>query len=427
MVLGVHPFLCPDNGGVYQYSLAVLEALEAWRREGASHELCLVGRDDLEHPCAKDCIGRGCKKHFLRAPEPRRGVRVRARRFASAGALATVRLLWNAALGRPVRPHDLFFRPDIRDELRAQNIDFMLYPVPVPLCFEAQIPFVAAIHDLQHRLQPRFPEVGEPHQWAARERIHHGICRFARGVLVDSVVGKEDVLACYQEETAIAPERITVLPFVPAPYLTNFKSDESAQRAVQQKYDLPADFFFYPAQFWSHKNHIGLLRALQLLRDEHNLRVHLTLCGSHSGADREQVFQECQLLIEQHELESQVSYLGFVPDEEIAALYQGARALVMPTFFGPTNIPVLEAWSLDCPVLTSDLRGIREQCGAAALLCDPNSPASLAKGMKRLWQEAGLRDELRAKGRARLASYSPQEFRTRLVEGIERAIANKKP
>ena len=80
-------------------------------------------------------------------------------------------------------------------------------------------------------------------------------------------------------------------------------------------------------------------------------------------------------------LESQIRYGGYVPDEDMSGLYAGAVALTMPTFFGPTNIPVLEAWAYGCPVLTSDIRGIREQVGDAGVLVDPRSIESIADGI----------------------------------------------
>ena len=63
-------------------------------------------------------------------------------------------------------------------------------------------------------------------------------------------------------------------------------------------------------------------------------------------------------------------FLGLVPDEDIPALYEGALALVMPAYYGPTNLPPLEAVTLGCPVIYSDLPGCREQMGDAALYCD---------------------------------------------------------
>ena len=103
----------------------------------------------------------------------------------------------------------------------------------------------------------------------------------------------------------------------------------------------------------------------------------------------------------------------------MSGLYAEAAALVMPTFFGPTNIPVLEAWALGCPVLTSDIRGIREQVRDAAMLVDPRSIESLADGISRLWTDERLAQALARRGRRRLAAYTPADYRRRLIEILE--------
>jgi glycosyltransferase involved in cell wall biosynthesis len=120
-------------------------------------------------------------------------------------------------------------------------------------------------------------------------------------------------------------------------------------------------------------------------------------------------------------LENEIHCIGYVPDEEMAALYSDAVALIMPTFFGPTNIPVLEAWAFDCPVLTSDIRGIREQAGDAAILVDPRSTEAIADGIYRLWTDECLRRALTNAGHRRLSSYTAKDFADRLMAILEEA------
>ena len=93
----------------------------------------------------------------------------------------------------------------------------------------------------------------------------------------------------------------------------------------------------------------------------------------------------------------------------------------MPTFFGATNIPPLEAWALGCPVLTSDIRGIREQAGSAAVLVDPKSVESIAKGIHDLWLDDELCRELVKRGFARTNEFTLTDFANRLSTVIEEA------
>ena len=142
-------------------------------------------------------------------------------------------------------------------------------------------------------------------------------------------------------------------------------------------------------------------------------------CGAYSDYARALNFKEVWSLAVQLGLANDVRYLGPVPDQDMAALYTLSAGLVMPTFFGPTNIPPLEAWHFGRPVITSDIRGLREQSGDASLLVDPRSPQALADAMQRLWRDEALGAELAERGRMRLASFSWSSF----VEGVAAILA----
>ena len=185
---------------------------------------------------------------------------------------------------------------------------------------------------------------------------------------------------------------------------------------------LPDRYFFYPAQFWPHKNHVRIVQAMALLK-QRGVAVHMVFSGSTVGGEfREQIHQTVQEEATRAGITGQIRILGYVEEQHMAALYAGAVALVMPTFFGPTNIPPLEAWALGCPVLTSDIRGIREQMGNAAVLADPRSVEAIAGGMERLWTDATFCQSLREAGRQRLAGYTPQHYQTRLNAIMEEAV-----
>ena len=81
-----------------------------------------------------------------------------------------------------------------------------------------------AIHDLQHRIHPEFPEVSANGEWEAREHLFASGVRHAEAILVDSEVGREDVLEFYGHLTS--PDRVRILPFVLPPYLVRPTPDE---------------------------------------------------------------------------------------------------------------------------------------------------------------------------------------------------------
>jgi len=280
---------------------------------------------------------------------------------------------------------------------------------------------VMAIHDLQHRLQPEVPEISAKGEWERREYMFRNGARYATLLLADSEVGREDILNFYSPY-GVTPDRVAVLPFLPASYLA-MDVFESERQRVRMTHHLPERYLFYPAQFWPHKNHARIVHAMGLLKHRRRMTVPVVFCGSHTGEIRQSAFDEVRALSSKLGLEKEIHYLGYVPDEDMSALYAGAVGLVMPTFFGPTNIPILEAWAFGCPVLTSDIRGIREQVGDAAVLVNPRSVEAIADGIYRIWTDENLGRMLAERGRRRLASYTPQDYRQRLLEIIIEAKA----
>ena len=173
-----------------------------------------------------------------------------------------------------------------------------------------------------------------------------------------------------------------MLPFVPPPYLDRPSDTDVAGVAVSL--GLGERYLLFPAQFWPHKNHRRVVEAVaDLHRSGHDVSVVLT--GSATGEIRSQVLRELRDLIDANRIARLVRILGYVDDATMACLYAGATGVLLPTFFGPTNIPVIEAWAMGVPVLSSDIRGIREQCGEAALLVDPTSVEAIAEGIRSLW------------------------------------------
>jgi PAS domain S-box-containing protein len=426
MRIGILPNLYPAGGGVYQYSQNVLRALNGCGENGSDDEFVLL-TDDPGDPRLISLKQDGWEiRRFVTIPL-RQHVFCGIRRMLGEGphreALRWLRKQLITFRSNPIRrlpdPDVIRHRPALRRRIRRCKLDLVLYPHPRPVSFESGVPYLMAVHDLQHRLQPEFPEVSADGEWEYREYLFRNGCRYATLILADSDVGKEDVLNFYGAY-GITADRVKVLPYLPATYLTVDVLDTDRER-VRTIYDLPDQYFFYPAQFWPHKNHARLVQALRLLKTEYHIDAPIVFCGSHDGQILERTYNEVMSLRSSLGIGRDVRYLGYIPEEDMSALYSGAVALVMPTFFGPTNIPVLEAWSVGCPVLTSDIRGVREQVADAAVLVDPRSVESMAEGMCRLWTDENLRRELMDAGRRRLSSYTPDDFRNRLIEILEEA------
>jgi glycosyltransferase involved in cell wall biosynthesis len=257
-------------------------------------------------------------------------------------------------------------------------------------------PFMVTVWDVFHRDHPEFPEIYRNRTFEHWERVRSATLTRAIGVIVASSFAARRIARLYQ----VDPQRIIVLPFLPSVAVRRYAAGQGRTTAegVRHKYQLPEPYVFYPAHSGALKNHLYLLEALVALERRHGITLQAVFCGEDGdGGDkgsRRIVERQAQAL----GLTSRVRFLGAVQDDDIPALYEGAFALVMPAYSGPTNLPPLEAVVLGCPVIYSNLPEFREQMGDAALYCDLADVSSLADHLARLTEDPALRERLRSSG-----------------------------
>jgi len=262
-----------------------------------------------------------------------------------------------------------------------------------------EMPYAMTIWDLQHRLQPYFPEVSAEGNWDIREKHFRSAIQRASIIITGTRRGKREIEHFY----GVDADRVHVIP-LPTPSFAIAKENDS-DRASLHSLKLPNRFFFYPAQFWSHKNHIVLLRALQLLRNRHEEAPAIVFVGSDHGNLAHVKATAAKLGVS-----DLVFFLGYVSHAQLKALYRQASALTFPSYFGPDNLPPLEAFALGCPVIAADVPGAEEQLGDAALRVPASSEEAFADAASRILQDASLRQALIDKGKARAKQFTAADY-----------------
>lgn len=230
----------------------------------------------------------------------------------------------------------------------------------------AEIPYIATVWDLQHRQLPFLPEIQQNREWDYREEKTRPFIGQATRLIVGTECGREELCRNY----GVDPARIRIIPLPLTTEPAALKSEKS-----KNKID---PFLFYPAQFWPHKNHVVLLKALRLLKDK-NIAIRLVCPGDDKGN-----LQKIRSWAKRLELENAVEFPGFLSDDEVQKLYNQALALVFPSLAGPDNLPPLEAMAVGCPVVQASLKGPQEQLGEAAFYADPFCPAAWAETIEKL-------------------------------------------
>jgi glycosyltransferase involved in cell wall biosynthesis len=259
-----------------------------------------------------------------------------------------------------------------------------------------RINYVFTVWDLCHRDHVEFPEVRHSFEFEARENLLQMALPKAVAVIAESPLGKRNIIRRY----GIDEKRVEWIPLSPADRELN-KNDPNFDPFTAAKIPHKSPYIFYPAQFWAHKNHKIIIDAVAFLRETKKIDIYAVFCGSDCG-----ILSFVLEMAKQRGVSDLIKYMGFVPDEHMNSYYTESLALIMPSFFGPTNMPPLEAFSLGVPVVVSDLPGIREQVGDAAMLIAPDKPKELAKVIMKLLVDSKLRENLITRGKSRLKELS---------------------
>lgn len=270
-------------------------------------------------------------------------------------------------------------------------------------------PMFVTVWDLQHRCQPWFPEVNwTGWDWQSREDNYQFILPRATKVVTGTQVGKEEITRFYR----LPPDNVIVAPFFsPANADTG---DCKNYESVRDKYNISSDFFLYPAQFWPHKNHANLVKAVAIAIKTETTFPSLVLTGSDKGN-----LSYIKEMIHRLDLKNHIHILGFIPDEDLVTLYHCAEGLVFPTFFGPDNLPPLEAFAYGCPVMASEIPGSKEQLKDAALFFNPANPSDIAKTMIKLHRDDTLQQNLRKLGKQRISNYTVLDYIRTIIKHMD--------
>jgi glycosyltransferase involved in cell wall biosynthesis len=291
----------------------------------------------------------------------------------------------------------------IENKLRNDKIDIIYFLGPNLVSHGIKnIPYIFTLWDLGHLDFLEFPEFSYDTQFETREFTNLIGLKKSYRVIVDSEWGKKNVIKKYN----LDEKRIEVLKFLPN--INEIKS--SSEVNIKEKYKLKNDYIFYPANFWIHKNHMYILKAIKILREEENINIDVVFSGSAEG-NLKYILDKAK----EFKIDDLIHYIGFVPNEEVPSLYKQSLSLVMPTYLGPTNIPPLEAFAYKTPVCYSDMPSFREQVGDSVFFLDLSDPYSLVKNLIIVQNDIQVVNEKKEKGLQILENWNEETFYKKLL------------
>lgn len=374
--IGVILSTTPQWGGQHQYAMLILECLLKYNRE----------KYEIEGLCGNRYWTKWCKKKKIKYSLLKIG-NESDKEIAKAIQYPFISKLYYT-----------FFSEQGR-YIRRQGFSLLINTTQTIYTPNYMCRVIQPVHDLMHIYESSFAEVR--FNYEHREIVLKSIASFADVVLVDSKLGRTQFRESYKQNRKM---KVAVLPFAICDYIEGRK---------EEYIEVPEKYIFYPAQFWKHKNHINLLKAMNILRNKIP-DIKLVLAGSEKNG-----FSDIKKYISENHLEDNVKILGYVTNENITYLYKHAIGMVMPSFFGPTNIPPLEAMALGCPVAVSNNYAMCEQVGNAGLLFSPYSPKEIANCIEKMWTNQDLREDMIKKGYIQSQKWNREKFEKKLIKIID--------
>jgi glycosyltransferase involved in cell wall biosynthesis len=303
-----------------------------------------------------------------------------------------------------------------RGEHIDRSIDLVHYPYFEPffvtLPYFEKIKRIITVHDLTPLVFPEhFPSgVKGAIKWQIQKQ---NLLRSAR-ILTDSESSKKDIC----KFTGLHESRIDVVYLAASEEFK--KIDNVVGEKRLKKYNLPKKYLVYVGDATWNKNLPRLLKAA-IKNNLPLVMIGKTL--TEKNFDQTNPWNKDLLETQNLSQESQnINMLGFIPTDDLIAIYNNAIALVMPSLYEGFGLPVLEAMQSGCPVITSQRGSLPEVAGNAAFYVDAEEIQSIADGMNEIFENTKLQSELSQKGIIQARKFSWKKTSEKTIESYRNAI-----
>ena len=249
---------------------------------------------------------------------------------------------------------------------------------------------VLTVHDLIFHL---FPEHHKPLNYWYLNLALPLYCQRATAIIAVSEATRRDLVRCW----GLDPARITVVHEAADPRFRPASPESIA--TVRQRYGLPPRFLVTVGVIEPRKNLARLLDALAILRRDED--VHLVIVGG-KGWLTSEFFRKLEAFPHRRA----VTLTGYVPDEDLPAVYSAATLCVQPSLYEGFGLPLLEAMACGVPLVCSQASSFPEIGGDAARYFAPTDAEDMAETIRSVWHDEALRAEMRTRGLAQAARFS---------------------
>lgn len=274
---------------------------------------------------------------------------------------------------------------------------------------------VVTVHDMTPLVFPKYFPSGI--KGKVKWMIQKSRLQKVDTIITDSFASKRDI----NRFVGVPSEKVQVV------YLAagdSFRQvEEKKQRAVRSKYALPEKFVLYVGDVTWNKNLPRLLDAV------FSLDVHLVMVGNaltENTSDLDNPWnRDLRVVRKKIANNPRIIPLGFVSDEDLVALYNTATVFAMPSLYEGFGLPLLEAMSSGCPVVTARQGSLEEVAGDAAIYVDAYNVESIAEGVKKVFLSKKIRDELVDKGLQQAKKFTWEKTAKETLQVYKNTIKNR--
>lgn len=250
--------------------------------------------------------------------------------------------------------------------IRKDNIDvFWATRTLYPSQLIGQIPVVTTVYDLNHLICPEtMPFIN---MVAHKTYFKHNVVHATKVVAISSGTAERVKSLLNRDVDSV------VVPGTGGEFA---QKNTSEILAIRQKYNLSKPYILFIGTLEPRKNLTALLHAFKIIRKNGFPHLSLVLVGQ-KGWKNKQLQNQLDQNIDE------ILELGYVPNEDLAAIYSGSEAFVIPSFYEGYGMPAAEARACGTRVVASDIPELREAGGTESIYIDPLSVDDLAQGILR--------------------------------------------
>jgi len=271
----------------------------------------------------------------------------------------------------------------------------------VPELFKAKL--VVTIHDLSFLL---FPDMHTEENIRLLMKNLIYINSRPNKIICDSEQTKKDLIRFFH----VPEEKIKVIYLGVDHIFSDSISEEKKDIALARHDLIGVDYILTVASIEPRKNFERIIKVFsEIIKDEKYNDIYL-VCAGGAGWKNENIHK----LVVEKGLEDKVRFLGYVDEEDLPSIYNGAKFFMYPSLYEGFGLPVLEAMASKVPVLTSNVSSLPEVAGNAAMMVDPYSEKEIYDASIRILEDDSLRKELKANGaqRSNLFTWENTAFQT---------------